>query len=386
MTRRRFHAKKDDEGETQYVFLPTNRSDDHERGRKMKRRFLSIVILLFVSMIFLTWATSISLAADKPKPINLTFSVYVPATHFWAELAKQWSDEIEKRTNGQIKVTTFPGGSLLKSQNAIDGVISGVADIAHGGIPHLPGRFPLFELMNYPLGAESAKALHYTQKDLWKKFHPKEFDEVKLLCLDNCSPSNVWSKKPIRTVDDFKGLKLRTAGSGTDAIKALGAIPVAVALSSEVYEMLAKGIVDGHASSLNNLVGYHEDEVTHYLTMVPLNCYNFYTVMNKKKWESLPDNIKKIIDDWDDEYQAIAADRWNEEVPEGLAYAKAKGMEIIYFSPEELAKFNAILEPIAGAYVKKVEAKGIKEIGPFYEETKRLLPKYNKLYPAPEVK
>ena len=347
------------------------------------KKILSVSVVVSVLIVMLASMPMAAFGAGKPKVMNLTFSIYVPSTHFWAVLAKKWSDEIEKRTDGRVKITTFAGGSLLKSTGAIDGVISGLADIAHGGIPHLPGRFPLFELMNYPLGAETAAALHHTQWALWKKYRPKEFDEVKLLCFDNCSPCNVWTKKPIRRVDDFNGLKLRTAGSGTDAIKALGATPVSVSLSSEVYEMLAKGIVDGHASSLNNLVGYHEDEVTRYLTMVPLNAYNFYTIMNRKKWESLPDDIKKIIDEWNEEYQPIAAARWNQEIPEGLAYAKSKNMEIINFSPDELAKFKRLIEPIAEAYVAKVEARGISEIRPFYEDTKRLLEKYNKQFPTP---
>ena len=104
--------------------------------------------------------------------------------------------------------------------------------------------------------------------------------------------------------------------------------------------------------------------------------------MNKQKWESLPDDIKKIIDEWNEEYQKIAAARWYQEVPEGLAYAKSKGMEIIYFSDEEMKKFKQALNPIVEAYIKKVEARGIKEIRPFYEETQRLLGKYNKKWPA----
>ena len=351
---------------------------------KNKAFCAGIGVMLAVMVIVLNPLSTFG--AEQQKVINLTFSVYVPSTHFWAALANQWVGEVEKRTNGRVKVSTFAGGSLLKSSGAIDGVISGTADIAHGGVPHLPGRFPLLELLNYPLGAQSATALHHAQWELWKKFRPKEFDEVKLLSLDCCSPTNVWSKKPIRKTDDFKGMKIRTAGTGTDVISALGAIPTSVTLSSEVYEMLAKGIVDGHASSLNNIVGYHEDEVTRYLTMVPLNCYNFYTIMNKKKWESLPDDIKKIIDDWNDQYQHIAAARWNDEVPEGLAYAKSKGMEIIYFSPQEIAKLNKLLEPIAEAYVAKVEARGVKEIRPFYQETLRLLEKYNKQFPTPGLK
>jgi TRAP-type C4-dicarboxylate transport system substrate-binding protein len=99
---------------------------------------------------------------------------------------ERWAKEIEKRTNGKVKVQTFPGGTLLPAKNNFDGVISGVADIGNFAMSYQPGRFPVSEAVDLPIGFTSARTASLVLYDLIKKYNPKEFEQVKILTLFTC--------------------------------------------------------------------------------------------------------------------------------------------------------------------------------------------------------
>jgi TRAP-type C4-dicarboxylate transport system substrate-binding protein len=88
----------------------------------------------------------------QPKPIELTYSNFFPAPHNNSVLSVEWGKEVEKRTNGRVKVTVFPGGILTPAAQCYDGVVKGLSDVGLSVLGYTRGRFPLTEVLDLPLG------------------------------------------------------------------------------------------------------------------------------------------------------------------------------------------------------------------------------------------
>ena len=128
-------------------------------------------------------------AASQPATtdtITLTYANFPPAATFPCVQMERWKTEVEKRTNGKVKVKTSPGGTLLGAKNMFDGVISDVADIGNFAMSYQPGRFPVSETVDQPLGFANGKAASLTLIDLIEKYQPKEFEKVKVVTLFTC--------------------------------------------------------------------------------------------------------------------------------------------------------------------------------------------------------
>ncbi|MCX5821111.1 MAG: TRAP transporter substrate-binding protein DctP, partial [Deltaproteobacteria bacterium] len=153
-------------------------------------------------------------APVNAAPVTLTYANFPPASTFPCVQMERWVKEIEKRTNGQVKINTFPGGTLLPAKNIFDGVIAGTADIGNFAMSYQPGRFPVSEAVDLPLGFPNARVASLVLTDLIDKYKPKEFEKVKILTLFTCPPADFMTSKPVRTLKDLKGMELRVSGTG----------------------------------------------------------------------------------------------------------------------------------------------------------------------------
>ena len=186
--------------------------------------------------------------ARSQTTIDLKLAYFVGDQHAMSKWLIKWSETLQKESGGRIKVTRFPGSQMGPVQQHYDFVRTGQADVAwflHGATP---GRFPLTEIVQVPYLVGSAEIGTKTLNDseLRSKYLDAEHKGVKVLLLLTHQPGNVHTtKKPIRTVDDMKGLRLRFASPTIrDYIAALGGTPVGV-LPTEQVEQLQKGTIDG---------------------------------------------------------------------------------------------------------------------------------------------
>ena len=336
------------------------------------------MILLLSTVIFSTLLSLGMSSLSQAKPIELSFAAFgppPPATS--SAIGDAWLKAIEQRTNGRIKFNRFWGGTLLKGGNMYEGTVGGIANVGLGVFEYTPGRFPLWEAMALPLGFSSAVEANRVQWEVYKKFRPKEVSSAKVCSLFCTSPASMWSKVPIRTLEDMKGLQIRATGFTSKIVKALGGTPVG-APQNEVYEMLAKNIVVGSCASLNVLKSWKQADVTNYVTLKSVFYVSpFFLIMNWSTWNSLPEDIKKIIDDYSDEFNKIAGEIWDTHDEGGLKYAKEKGLEIITLSPEELSRWKKAVRPLLDDYVTRMEAQGLPG-REFLNEILRLKDKYSK--------
>ena len=316
-------------------------------------------------------------APATAAPITLTYANFPPASTFPCVQMERWSREVEKRTNGQVKINTFPGGTLLAAKNIFDGVISGTADIGNFAMSYQPGRFPVSEAADLPLGLPSARVASLVLTDLIEKHQPKEFEKVKILTLFTCPPADFMTSKPVRTLKDLKGMELRVSGTGVDVVKNLGGIPIAMP-QSETPEAIQKGIVKGIVSSMEVLKDMNYAAYCPYATDTSLFIVSFAVVMNREKWNALPADVKKVMDDLRVEQAEWTGKYVDNHVSEALSWSKQKyNHQVIELPAADKAEIKKLVRPMIDAYVKKVGAQGLPG-AEIIADIERLTKKYDK--------
>ena len=316
-------------------------------------------------------------APATAAPITLTYANFPPASTFPCVQMERWSREVEKRTNGQVKINTFPGGTLLAAKNIFDGVISGTADIGNFAMSYQPGRFPVSEAADLPLGLPSARVASLVLTDLIEKHQPKEFEKVKILTLFTCPPADFMTSKPVRTLKDLKGMELRVSGTGVDVVKNLGGIPIAMP-QSETPEAIQKGIVKGIVSSMEVLKDMNYAAYCPYATDTSLFIVSFAVVMNREKWNALPADVKKVMDDLRVEQAEWTGKYVDNHVSEALSWSKQKyNHQVIELPAADKSEIKKLVRPMIDAYVKKVSAQGLPG-AEIIADIERLTKKYDK--------
>jgi TRAP-type transport system periplasmic protein len=315
----------------------------------------TVIVSFFAAVLFIAPAP---VAAQSV--ITLKYANFPPATTFPCVQMERWAKEVEKRTTGKVKVQTFPGGTLLPAKNIFDGVMSGMADIGNFAMSYQPGRFPISEAIDLPLGFTSARAASLALYDLVDKYKPKEFEKVKLLTLFTCPPADFMTSKPVKSLKDLKGMELRVSGTGADVIKRLGGIPVAMP-QSETPEAIQKGVVKGMVSSTEILKDFNFAAYTPYVTEANLFVVSFAVVMNMEKWNSLPADVKKVLDDLRREQAEWTGKYVDDHVKEAIAWSKGKykDFQLIELPAADKAEIPKILKPMVDDYIKKVTAQGL---------------------------
>lgn len=291
--------------------------------------------------------------------IKLTYANFPPAATFPCVQMERWAKELQRLTNGKVTVQTFPGGTLLNAKNIFDGVIAGTADIGNFAMSYQPGRFPLSEAVDLPLGFKNAKVASLVLFDLIEKYKPKEFEKVKVLTVFTCPPADFMTIRPVRSLKDLKGLELRASGTGAEVLKRLGAVPIAMP-QSETPEAIQRGVVKGMVSSMEILKDFNFASYCPYSTDANLFVVSFAVVMNMNKWNSLPADVKKAIDELRLDQAVWTGKYVDDHVKDAIAWSKQKhGHQVTQLSAADKAEIKKMLQPMVKEYIAKVSAKGI---------------------------
>jgi TRAP-type C4-dicarboxylate transport system substrate-binding protein len=282
------------------------------------------------------------------------------ASHQMAVLAKKWGDEIEKRTEGRVKITLFPGGTLTPAAAIYDGVVKGISDIGMSFTGFTKGRFPLMEVIDLPLVYKSGLGATRLINELYEKFKPKEFDDVKIMYLHAHGPGFIHTNKPVNKLEDLKGMKIRSTGTSAKIITALGATPVAMPMG-ETYDAIRRGIADGTVAPYETLEQWKVGEVIKYTTEDFGSAYSSaaFVVMNKGKWNALPADIQQIIEQINKEWIVPTGKLWDEIDKSGKEYTLKRGNKVITLSKAEDARWARATQPVLDDYVKYAQEKGV---------------------------
>jgi TRAP-type transport system periplasmic protein len=318
------------------------------------------VSLVLVAIFLILGVFSCAIAADA---IKLKAANYLPVTHPMSLLTAWFCDEVKKRTNGRVEIAYYPGGTLLNPVKMYDGVVTGIADMGVSHISYTRGRFPVMEVFEQPHGFPSGWVATQVTTDFYNKYTPKEWSDVQVLYINTSGPLILQTAtKPVKTLEDLKGLKIRATGQMSDVVKALGAVPIPLEMG-DVYDSLRRNVIEGVTVDLSTLKYWKFADVTKYVTADwQLGTgYTFYFVINKNKWNALPDDIKKIFTQVALETKEKQAALWNDMDIEGGAVFKTAGGQMINLSDAEAAKWIKAVQPVFAAYKKDMVSKGFKE-------------------------
>ena len=327
-----------------------------------KSRRITLLLALIISVALILPGLNLP-AHSADKVISLKVANFFPPPAFQSKVLEEFCRDLEKRTAGKVKVDYYAGGSLLKSKAMFDGVVSGIADIGYSHVYYTPGRMAVTEASGLPLGFPTGWVASQVMNDFYLEFKPKEFDAVKVLWL-NASPDTAiaTAKKPIRTLEDLKGLTIRAPSIAGEVIKALGGTPAPTPMT-EVYDAISKGVIDGETSNFETLFAFKFAEVVKYTTSVWQinNPYPFYLVMNKNSYGKLPPDVRSVFDKLVGEYKERYILMWNAIDFVGKAFGLKHGVEFIDLAPDQLPKWQAAVEPVINDYVKRMVGKGFSE-------------------------
>jgi len=297
------------------------------------------------------------------KVYELTYNNFFASTHYNSILAEQWIQEIEERSNGAIKITYFPSGTLATGPKTYDAVVQGICDIGMSVCSYTPGRFPVSELVDMPHSYPSGYVATMVANDVYNEFKPAEFDDVHVLYFHGHGPGVIFTtQKAVRTLEDLQGLTIRGTGVGVEIVQALGAQGVGKS-QTEAYDLLSKGVVDGSFAPREVLKGWSQGEVVKYVTACTDvgNTSMMFVVMNKDKWDSLPSNLQKIITDVNKDMIQKHGKIWNYYDQVAIEYflGLGGGREVIPLSAAEMSRWVAATKPLIEKAVTDRNAKDL---------------------------
>jgi TRAP-type transport system periplasmic protein len=309
-------------------------------------------------------AAALLCAAVSAAAQELKFAHFVPPTHpYHPQVFVPFAQELEKETGGKLKVRIYPGGELgANPAEQFNRAVDGVADIAMVIPGYTAAQFPRTMLMEYP---GVVKSPDDAARGLWnaRELLADEYRRVKLLSMWTITPGAIYTRdKPVRTLSDLRGMKLRVASSvGGDLVKAWGATPVFMSVT-EVYNALQTGVVDGVLIDGGAALAFKLIEVSKYVTVgMDSVLTTFFLAMNRDAWNRLPAEHKAALDKVTGLHMGERAYKiWDAVSAKGLqAIGNTPGKELIRLSPEEAAKFNATSRSVTDAAIASLEAKGI---------------------------
>ena len=310
-----------------------------------------------------TLAILLAINLGSAHAIELKLAYFVGDQHAMSRWLVKWANNVERESGGRITVKRFPGSQMGPVQQHYDFVRTGQADVAwflHGATP---GRFPLTEIVQVPylVGSAEIGTKVLNDSELRSKYIDAEHRGVKVLLLLTHQPGNVHTtKKPIRTIEDMKGLRLRFASPTIrDFIAALGGTPVGV-VPTEQVEQLQKGTIDGVFIDYGGAeIAFKMGGILKYSTEMYSYVSSFGVAMNPDFWNTLPPDLQALVTKSMTGVEKEVGEAWDAlDVPGKKALVDG-GAEAIRLSAEENAKFRKIGAEVAEAKVNELESKGM---------------------------
>lgn len=329
--------------------------------------------------------TSLAWSPLAAQDVTLKMHQFLPAqANVPKHVLEVWADKVEKASGGRIQIDHYPSMQLGgKPPELADQVTDGVVDLIWTVCGYTPGRFPRTEVFELPFMMTNAEAASRAYWDLFEaRMKDTEFKDVHILAAWVHGPGLIHSRSPIASLDDMKGQKLRAPTRIINALLGqLGATPIGMPVPA-IPENLSKGVIDGAvipwevttALKVPELVKNH----TEFGGDRALYTTAFVLAMNKAKYDSLPDDLKKVIDDNSgQEFSALAGRTMAQDDAPGRKAAVDLGNNIIELSADEVAKWEAAAKPVIDNWVTEMDGKG-KDGAGLLEEARTLIEKYSK--------
>ncbi len=283
-----------------------------------------------------------------------------------AKFVKPWGDKVEKESGGKIKVEIYPAMQLGgKPPQLVDQVRDGVVDLIWTVAGYTPGRFPRLEVFDLPFMAGSSLATSQAAQKYAETIGADDLKDYKILTVHVHAPGKIHTKdKLIKSLDDFKGLKMRGPTRViSKMLEGLGATPVGMPVP-QVAPSLSKGVIDGMVVPWEIMPSFKLQELTKSHTEISgdrgLYTTPFLFLMNKAKYESLSDELKKVIDANSGMALAkLAGELWDGFEGPARKLAVDAGGEFHELSGEALTEMKSAGDQLIADWIADANSKGM---------------------------
>jgi len=323
----------------------------------------------------------LALALPAQAQTTLTMSSWVsPAHHLTSVVLQGYGDEVEKASGGRIKFQMLPKHPSA-APGTFDAVRDGLVDVSYVTASYTPARHVLPLVAELPGGGDTAEINSVAYSRLHWKYLQKagEYKGVHLLAVFTHGPGQMFNtKRPIKSLADLQGMKIRTGGGIAEAMaRALGASAF-VKPAPESYELLSSGIADGVFFPQESIVSFKLDQLVKYATLFPGGFYSssFGFFINEDKWNKLSKEDQALLAKFGGEYLARRAGKsWDNVDRLGNEGMKKAGVRIEIPSAALVKDINAKAQPVIQGWVKEVKEKrnmdGAMLLKEFHAELKR---------------
>ena len=319
-------------------------------------------------------------AVPAQAQTTLTFSSWVPPTHHLTLWQQNWAADVEKGTGGRVKFQSLPKHPSAPG-GTFDAVRDGLMDLSYVTASYTPARHALPLMAELPGAGATAEinAVAYSRIH-WKHFHKiGEYNGVKLLAVWTHGPGQMFNtKRPINSIADLKGMKIRTGGGIAEKFGNILGASAFVKPAPESFELLSSGVADGIFFPLESIISFKLDKVLKHATIFPGGFYSssFGFFMNQDKWNKLSKQDQDIIEKHGYEYAARSnGQSWDTADQKGLEGLKASGVSIANASPAFVKEVMAQAKQLDDEWIKGANAKGVdgaKVLAEFREELKKV--------------
>ena len=313
------------------------------------------------------WASILNLGPSQAQEVTLRVHTFMPPVanpvkHFLLP----WAEKVGKESNGRIKVQVFPAMQLGGNPaQLLQQVRDGVVDITWTLPGFTPGAIVKDEVLELPFVHRNTRSTVLALQDFTEQHMQKELAPYHVLLAHAHAGSLYMTKNPINTVDDFKGMKLRTPSRTTAwIVEAVGGSPVQVALP-ELAPMLSKGTVSGAILTYEIAPAVKMQDLVDYFTTFAgaqprMGTTVFMFLMNKAKYESLAPDLKKIIDANSGRNLApFAIKVWDMIDADGLQVMQSKPKnKFVTLSAAETEKYRKLVQPVFARFKAEVDKAG----------------------------
>lgn len=337
----------------------------------MKKRGLLAISLLLL-LVLMMGACAQSPPASEPESggevseeqetFHIKFSTWHPPAG--EECQNVWTpmlEELQARSNGRITYTPYYGAALGASAEHYDIVKDGLSDMGYFTATWTPDRFPLTDVLSMPVKVLGKDVAVNVGNEMYKRLLYQEFpDDIKVLSLNGCVMSFIWTRQPVKTMEDLKGLKIRSPGGlQTYMIQTLGAEPVFMPLG-DVYLSMETGVIDGIVTCPMLYKAYKLHELGKNAVVATFGCVSEGVVMNKALYDKMPADLQALVEEVVSNPFYLTGGLTEEVIQGCMDELRSEGVEF-YELPEDEAErwYASFSENVVKKWVDNMEEKGL---------------------------
>ncbi len=291
---------------------------------------------------------------------TIKFSTWHPPVS--REVKTVWTpmmEELKKKSGGKLGYTMYAGAALGKGPEHFDIVAKGLSDMGYFTATWTPGRFPLTDVLSLAVWVDGKDVAADIGNAVYTRALKNEFKNVKVLELNGCIQSFIWTKKPVSKMADLKGMKLRSPGGHqTNYIKSLGAEPVFMPLG-DVYMAMETGTVDGIVTCPPLILAYKLYEVAKNATVLTFGCVSEGAVMNMNSWNRLSGDHKKLVEEVCTNPFKSTGGLTRDDYKVIMTEIQKAGVKLIDLPKPEADQWYKRFQDVTRKWVTDMEAKGL---------------------------